>query len=53
MTPQEVKQRAYRGEKDGRVSYWLRYQQYRHGKFKEAWQGFEHPVENAESIEPT
>lgn len=37
MLPAEVKERAHRGEKDGRVSYWLQPTDYDHNDFKEAW----------------
>jgi hypothetical protein len=37
MKPEEVKQLAHRGEKEGRVSYWLQPNQYDTDKFREAW----------------
>ncbi len=44
MLPKEVKQLAHRGEKEGRVSYWLQPRAYDTPEFKEAWQriGFGH-----------
>jgi hypothetical protein len=37
MLPQEVKDLAHRGEKDGRVSYWLQPSAYCIDNFHEAW----------------
>ena len=37
MLPQEVKDLAHRGEKDGRVSFWLQPSAYCIGDFHEAW----------------
>ncbi|MFA5238917.1 MAG: hypothetical protein WC476_04305 [Phycisphaerae bacterium] len=37
MLPQEVKNLAHRGEKEGRVSYWLQPSAYCVDKFHEAW----------------
>ncbi len=37
MKPQEVLQLAHRGEKDGRISYWLQPNQYCKPEFHEAW----------------
>ena len=37
MEPAEVKRLAHRGEKDGRVSYWLQPKQYDTKEFREAW----------------
>lgn len=37
MLPSEVKERAHRGEKDGRVSYWLQPGSYNTDEFREAW----------------
>src|SRR5713101_8109702 len=37
MKPKEVKQLAHRGEKEGRVSYWVQPTQYDTDKFREAW----------------
>jgi len=36
LTPQEVIQVAYRGEKDGRISYWLQPGDYEKERFREA-----------------
>jgi len=38
LLPAEVVQRAYRGEKDGRVSFWLQPTEYDQEPFKEAWE---------------
>ena len=38
MKPKEVQQLAHRGEKEGRVSYWLQPTQYDANKFREAWE---------------
>ncbi len=37
LTPGEVKERAHRGEKDGRVSFWLQPSAYDVDQFREAW----------------
>lgn len=37
MLPQEVKELAHRGEKNGKVSYWLQPKAYCIDKFHEAW----------------
>jgi len=38
LTPEEVKQRAHKGEKDGRVSFWLQPAGYDIKEFTEAWE---------------
>ena len=38
LTPAEVRERAHRGEKDGRVSFWLQPRDYAVDPFREAWQ---------------
>ena len=37
MKPNEVRQLAHRGEKDGRVSYWLQPGKYHIDEYREAW----------------
>lgn len=37
LKPEEVKDLAHRGEKDGRVSFWLQPSAYDIPEFKEAW----------------
>ncbi len=37
LKPEEVKRRAHRGEKDGRISYWLQPAKYYTDEFREAW----------------
>jgi hypothetical protein len=37
LRPNEVRKRAHRGEKDGRVSYWLQPKDYAAAEFLEAW----------------
>ena len=37
LLPEEVKSLAHRGEKEGRVSYWLQPVSYDNEQFKEAW----------------
>lgn len=37
LLPSEVKQLAHRGEKDGRISFWLQPTDYDQPQFKEAW----------------
>ena len=42
ITPDEVKALAYRGDKEGRVSYWLQPASYEQPKYKEAWERIGH-----------
>ena len=44
LTPEEVRSRAHRGEKEGRVSFWLQPRDYACEEFREAWHriGFGH-----------
>jgi len=37
MLPSEVKEKAHRGEKDGRISYWLQTTSYDTDEFRETW----------------
>jgi hypothetical protein len=37
LLPSEVRQRAKRGEKDGRISFWLQPPDYEDDAFREAW----------------
>ncbi len=37
MKPTEVRELAHRGEKEGRVSYWLQPSKYHTAEFREAW----------------
>lgn len=37
MKPEEVRRLAHRGEKDGRVSYWLQPNKYHTDEFREKW----------------
>ncbi len=37
LRPSEVKKRAHRGEKEGRVSFWLQLRGYELERFREAW----------------
>src|ERR1051326_9354062 len=37
LTPAEVMERAHRGERDGRISFWLQPTDYDQQQFKEAW----------------
>jgi len=41
LTPEEVRRLAHRGEKDGRVSYWLQPKDYEQASFREAWDRIE------------
>lgn len=38
LLPEEIRSLAHRGEKDGRISYWLQPTSYDQPQFKEAWQ---------------
>jgi hypothetical protein len=42
LLPSEVKERAHRGEKEGRVSYWLQPGAYDNDSFREAWERIGH-----------
>ncbi|WP_228111736.1 hypothetical protein [Zoogloea sp. 1C4] len=42
LLPSEVRERAHRGEKDGRVSYWLQPTDYEQAPFREAWERIGH-----------
>jgi hypothetical protein len=42
LLPSEVRERAHRGEKDGRVSYWLQPLDYEQSSFREAWERIGH-----------
>ena len=37
LLPNEVKSLAHRGEKEGRISYWLQPSSYDNAQYKEAW----------------
>jgi hypothetical protein len=43
MLPEEVRDRAHRGEKDGRISYWLQPKSYELPEFREAWKRIGEP----------
>lgn len=47
LLPEEVKTLAHRGEKDGRVSYWLQPAAYDKDGFRGAWQKIGNPKEEA------
>jgi len=42
LKPSEVKELAHRGEKEGRISYWLQPRAYEQLQFKEAWERLGH-----------
>lgn len=42
LLPSEVRERAHRGEKDGRISYWLQPGNYEVDEFREAWERIGH-----------
>lgn len=44
LTPEEVIERAHRGEKEGRVSYWLQPRDYAVEQFRDAWERIEIPT---------
>jgi hypothetical protein len=53
LTPLEVKSLAHRGEKDGRISFWLQPSAYEQPQFKDAWERIGHGGLDAESdIQP-
>ena len=54
LTPSEVQTLAHRGEKDGKVSFWLQPKQYATDQFREKWEriGIGFAAANASSNEP-
>jgi hypothetical protein len=44
MTPDEVKELAHRGEKNGKVSYWLQPPVYENDLYREKWERIGHGV---------
>lgn len=42
LQPEEVRERAHRGEKDGSVSYWLQPKDYEQDEFRDAWKRIGH-----------
>ncbi|WP_420465821.1 hypothetical protein [Panacagrimonas sp.] len=52
LTPDEVKSSAHRGEKDGKVSYWLQPSSYEKPEFKEAWGRIGHGGLDAQPLAP-
>lgn len=42
LLPSEVRERAHRGEKEGRVSFWLQPREYEEDQFREAWSRIGH-----------
>jgi len=44
MIPSEVKELAHKGEKNGKVSYWLQPRAYENSKYKENWVRIGHGV---------
>lgn len=43
LTPDEVRQAAHCGEKDGQVSFWLQPKAYERAEFREAWDRLGNP----------
>ena len=53
LEPSEVSTLAHRGEKDGRVSYWLQPASYEQPQFREAWGRIGHGgLEALQSVQP-
>jgi hypothetical protein len=44
LEPGEVRKFAHRGEKDGRISYWLQPREYATDQFRDQWQRLGSPV---------
>lgn len=42
LLPSEVRERARRGEKEGRVTYWIQPNDYEHESFREKWERIGH-----------
>jgi len=51
LTPAEVKASAHRGEKEGRISFWLQPGGYDQPQFKEAWERIGHGGLEGSSVE--
>lgn len=51
MFPDEVRERAFRGEKDGRVTYWLQPGRYDQPEFSDAWHRISAPEAPIEDID--
>jgi hypothetical protein len=47
LLPEEIRTLAHRGEKDGKISYWLQPTSYDNSKYKEAWHRIGHGHESA------
>ena len=47
LRPEEIKKRAHRGEKNGKISYWLQPKAYDKPEFKEAWDRIGHGHQTA------
>lgn len=43
LVPEEIRNRAHKGEKNGKVSYWLQPKLYEVSEFREAWQRLGEP----------
>ena len=50
LLPSEVKARAHRGEKDGRISFWLQPAEYDQPQFREAWERIGHGGVGAQQL---
>ena len=48
LRPEEIKKRAHRGEKNGKISYWLQPKAYDKPEFKEAWDRIGHGHQTAQ-----
>jgi hypothetical protein len=53
MTPAEVRERAHRGEKEGRVAFWLQPRDYNQKEFREAWHRLDVPSGSAPEDAPS
>ena len=51
LKPSEVTKLAHRGEKDGRISFWLQPNSYDQPKFKEAWDRIGHGGLDAQPVD--
>jgi hypothetical protein len=43
MLPDEIRERAHKGVRDGKISYWLQPKSYELDEFREAWQRLGEP----------
>ena len=53
LTPDEIKERAHRGERDGNISYWLQPKDYELEQFRDCWDRIGTPYKPNHSVHRT